>query len=706
MKNPGDYFSVQDMDVKVRPQDDFYYHVNGNWLRTYQIPPERAVDGVFWQLHENSIANCKEICEDALQGVLARPEASPYSTQQWEANCQWISAVYREYQDEEKKNRLGITPIADLLALIDELEDYAQLPELLVTLGESGVSDWLGMMVMADPDDPDLMVPHFTQGGLGLPDESFYRQEEFAPICQAYQAYLAKLFVLSDFSEDQAQVAAKQVFDFETKLAAHHWDNVKCRDTQATNNPYRLSEIAGELKYFDLLSYTKALGLPVTQSQERVIVQMPSFLTGADQLLGKTELPVIKNWLRMRTIGSFAGYLSEEFQLAAFDFYGRILSGLEEREELWKRAVSVVEDLIGEGVGQAYVARHFPPTHREKMEQLTERLLDAYREAITGLEWMGNETRQRALKKLDAFVYKIGYPTKSLQLLEIPTPSGENLAELVRENHRFQQRRVLAQTYGPVDRDQWYMTPQTVNAYYNPTANEIVFPAAILQPPFFNPDAPEAINFGAIGAVIGHEIGHGFDDQGSTYDGRGQLRDWWTDQDRSEFKARTQALIAQYDAYTPTELADEEVHVNGAFTIGENIGDLGGLSIAYLAWTRGAEGKAALAALAQESSVADRAATSAREKPLNDPDNDETTAQSIVAQIDLNQAFFYSWAKVWKVAIRPETARKRLVVDPHSPTEFRCNGVLKNMDAFHKVFNTKPGDGLWLDPEKRVRIWY
>ena len=424
-----------------------------------------------------------------------------------------------------------------------------------------------------------------------------------------------------------------------------------------------------------------------------VNVDQPDFLRGAASLWESTDLATLKEWLSASTIDVRASLLSADFVEENFDFHGRTLSGTQELRPRWKRALSLIESYLGDAMGRAWIARHFPPKAKEAMDALVQRLLDAYGESIRGLDWMSEDTKVKALDKLATFNPKIGYPIKWRDYSTLHLDPEATIVENVRAANAHATDREWSKLGGPVDRDEWYMTPQTVNAYYNPTQNEIVFPAAILQPPFFDAQADDAVNFGAIGAVIGHEIGHGFDDQGSRYDGEGNLSNWWTEEDRAAFEERTHALIGQYDVLTPSVLlpteGDEAVaddsedgterslpHVNGALTIGENIGDLGGMTIAWKAW---------VAALAEQGLT-----------PQTAPVIDEITGA---------QRFFFSWARAWRTATRPQFARQMLAVDPHSPAEFRCNQVLRNLDAFAQTFDVKPGDGMWLDPAERVTIW-
>jgi putative endopeptidase len=474
--------------------------------------------------------------------------------------------------------------------------------------------------------------------------------------------------------DTEADTAAGRVLALETGLAAGHWDVVKDRDADLTYNPMTLAELAERAPSFDWRSWVLALGAP-EGTMERLVVREPSYAETFASLWASEPIDTWKAWMAYHVVSARAPYLSDELVEANFDFYGRTLTGAQELRDRWKRGVALVQGVLGEAVGKVYVERHFPPAHKERMARLVETLVEAYRESITALDWMGDGTKVKALAKLDAFTPKIGYPVKWRDYSAL-TVDADDLVGNVRRASAFEQDRELAKIGKPIDRDEWFMTPQTVNAYYNPGMNEIVFPAAILQPPFFDADADDAVNYGGIGAVIGHEIGHGFDDQGSKYDGEGRLEDWWTAEDRAEFESRTKALIAQYDAYVPAQLQggeDADHHVNGALTIGENIGDLGGLSIAIKAY------RIALGT------------------PLEDA--------PVVDGLTGLQRVLIGWAQVWQAKGRDEEVVRRLATDPHAPNEFRCNGTLRNVDEFYAAYDVVPGDGLYLDPAERVRIW-
>ena len=655
------------LDPAVRPQDDLYRHVNGRWLAQHEIPADRAMDGAFRALHDRAEEQVRAIIEE-LGAQVADAETRGNSGTSGTAGQ--IGALYASFMDTATVERLGVDAVRDELDAIDAATTREALVELLGSLQRTGGAGAVAFWVDNDAKDPERYVVHLTQSGLGLPDESYYREDQYAPVRDAYRTHVARMLRLARTPDDAAQADADRVLDLESRLAAAHWDVVKDRDADLTYNPMTLEELVTRAPGFDWRGWATALGTP-PGSVDRLVVREPDFAIGFAALW--TELPVDQwqAWFRYHLISARAPYLHDEAVEANFDFYGRTLTGAQEVRDRWKRGVSLVEGALGEAVGQVYVERHFPASHKEKMVELVDNLVAAYRESIATLEWMGAETRAKAQAKLEAFTPKVGYPDrwKSYEGLDL---RADDLVGNVRRSYAYEQDRELRKIGRPVDRDEWFMTPQTVNAYYNPGMNEIVFPAAILQPPFFDPQAEDAVNYGGIGAVIGHEIGHGFDDQGSKYDGAGRLEDWWTEQDRTEFEKRTAALIEQYSAFSPAQLSDEHC-VNGALTIGENIGDLGGLSIALKAY------RIALG------------------RPLDDA--------PVIDGLTGVQRVLLGWAQVWQAKGRDEEMVRRLATDPHSPNEFRCNGVLRNVDDFYGAFEVGPGDALYLAPEERVRIW-
>jgi putative endopeptidase len=656
---------LTDLDPATRPQDDLFAHVNGLWRAAHVIPADRAIDGPFRQLHDTAQEHVRDIITDLAAQVAAGAIAPDDERAK-------IGAAYASFLDTDRVEALGLEPLRADLALIDAATTKDALVTALGTLQRTGAADAVGLWVDNDAKDPERYVVHLTQDGLGLPDEAYYRDEQYAAVLAAYRPHVARMLVLAGVvaDDDEAAAAADRVVALETALASHHWDVVADRDAEATYNPTTLADLAADAPGFDWAQWVRALGAPAG-AMEHLVVREPGFATGFAALWASEPLDAWRTWLTYHVVTARAPYLGQELTQANFDFYGRTLTGAQELRERWRRGVSFVEGALGEAVGKVYVERHFPPSHKARMDELVAHLVEAYRRSISALDWMGDETRAKALAKLDAFTPKIGYPVRWRDYSALVV-APDDLVGNVRRASAFELDRELGKIGKPIDRDEWFMTPQTVNAYYNPGMNEIVFPAAILQPPFFDAGADDAVNYGAIGAVIGHEIGHGFDDQGSKYDGTGALEDWWTADDRKAFEARTRALIAQYDAFSPAQLNGSH-HVNGALTIGENIGDLGGLSIALKAY----------------------------EIALRGPITDAPVLDGLTGA----QRAFVGWAMSWRAKARDEEVIRRLATDPHSPDEFRCNGVVRNVDAFHEAFGTAPGDGMWLAPEERVRIW-
>lgn len=639
------------LDEGMRAQDDLFVHVNGKWLTDYEIPADRAVDGAFRALYDKAEVDVQTIIREA-----AASGAAPGT------DAQRIGDLYASFMDADTVEAAGLAPIADELAAVAAAVDLVELATVMGRLQRVGVGGAVGHYVDTDAKNSERYLVHFSQSGIGLPDESYYREDNYVEIRTAYVEHVAKMFALAGIEHD-----AQLVFDLEAKLAAGHWDVVKRRDAELSYNLVAFDTLVAREAGFDWAAWVTALGGSTEQFAE-IVVRQPSFLTGFTELWTTEPLDTWKAWASWRIIHSRAPYLTAALVDENFAFYGKTLTGAEENRERWKRGVSLVQDLLGEAVGKLYVERHFPAEAKARMQALVENLQEAYRRNIADLDWMSPETRQAALRKLEKFAPKIGYPDKWRDYSAVQISTNDLLGNY-RSGYAAEYNRELAKLGGPVDRDEWFMTPQTVNAYYNPGMNEIVFPAAILQPPFFDLNADDAANYGGIGAVIGHEIGHGFDDQGAKYDGDGNLKDWWTDDDRTEFGKRTKALIAQYNEFEPKALPGHRV--NGEFTIGENIGDLGGLSIAIAAY---------------------RIATDGAEPPVLDG-------------LTGLQRVFFGWAQVWRTKARAAEAIRRLAVDPHSPPEFRCNGVVRNLDSFHEAFDVKPGDGLYLEPGQRVKIW-
>lgn len=645
---------TSDLSTDVRPQDDLFGHVNGRWLAKTQIPEDRAVYGSFHALADAAERSLRDLVEQA-----AASDAPEGST------LRKIGDLYAGFLDEAAVDALGAAPIAGLLAEVESIGDRESFLATLGWLQRQGISGAFSMWVDTDARNSTRYLPYLNQGGLSLPDESYYHEDSFAEVRSAHREHIIRMLQLADL--DDAEGRANRVVALETRLAGLHWDRVTNRDAMKTYTLFDAAELATLVPGFDWGLWSGELGAG-TERLAQVVVRQPSYLQGLATVMDEIPLQYWREWLSWRLVQAAAPYLSTPFVAENFNFYGRTLTGAPQLRARWKRGVALVEGALGEALGQLYVARHFPPESKSRMSQMVDNLVEAYRRSIVELEWMGPQTIKRALDKLSRFTPKIGYPDRWRDYSALQIRRDDLLGNVHRAN-AFELDHDLDKLGGPVDRSEWFMTPQTVNAYYNPGMNEIVFPAAILQPPFFDADADDAVNYGAIGAVIGHEIGHGFDDQGSRYDGDGNLTDWWTDEDRAEFDQRTQALTAQYDVLRPRQAPDH--HVNGALTVGENIGDLGGLSIAYTAYLISLDGRPA------------------------------PTIEGLTG----TQRFFLAWARTWRTKIRDTELIRRLAIDPHSPDEFRCNAVVRNIDAFVEAFDVRPGDSLWLDPEARVRIW-
>ena len=647
---------LNELSSEIRPQDDLFRHVNETWLAATPIPADKATYGTFVILAEEAERNTRVILEEA--------RTAPVGTE-----MRKLGDLFTSFMDEEAIDRNGLQPIQPLL---DEVGAITNLQEFLALLGRTqreGLASAFHLFVDSDPGDPSRYLVFLEQGGLSLPDERYYREERFQAIHGDLTAHIQRMLELA--GRQDARAALQRIVALEDEVASHHWDNVACRDSVKTYNLTSFDDLLATVAKVSpgcaLETWAEGLGAP-SHALEEVVLRQPSFLEGLASLFTQDQLPAWKDWLTWRIIHASAPYLPAAFVEENFAFYGTKLTGAAQIRDRWKRGVGFVEGAMGEAIGHIYVDRHFNANAKQQMDTLVANLLAAYRERISNLEWMTPSTRERALDKLNKFRPKIGYPSswKDYSALSV---DASNLWENIRHVSEWHFARELNKIGRPVDRDEWFMTPQTVNAYYNPGFNEIVFPAAILQYPFFDPDRDQAANYGAIGAVIGHEIGHGFDDEGSRYDGDGRLHDWWTAEDREAFESRTRSLIAQYDALVPRQSPGHTV--NGSLTIGENIGDLGGLGIAWFAYQLSLGGQ---------------------EPPVIDG-------------LTGAQRFFYSWAIGWRDKRRDEEMLRRLATDPHSPNEFRCNQVVRNIDAFHDAFHTTASDPMWLPVQERVSIW-
>ena len=633
--------AFEHFDRSVRPQDDLYRHVNGAWLNNFELPADKAVHGVFHELRDLSEKQVREIIE---------------------GDNGKIGALYKSFMAADAIEALGISPIAGYLAEVDGITNLAEFIEVMAKLEAAGLGGIFGSGVVPNAKDSETNIMHLVQGAISLPDEEYYREAEHAEIRSAFAEHVTAMFKLIGIEAD-----GQRILDLETKVASHHWDAVKDRDATLTYNKFSRAELETLMPGFDWALYLRA-GEVSEIAFENVIVMEPSFFTGLAGLLQSEPLEDWKLWLKWEVIGGAAPYLTEAIVNQNFKFYGTTLSGTPQLRERWKRGVAVTERALGEEIGKEYVARHFPPAAKAAMDELINYLVEAYRISITNLDWMSPATKAKALEKLGKFTPKVGYPDKWRDYSALEITSDDLMGNMLRVA-KFDRDFELAKIGVPVDRTEWHMTPQTVNAYYSPRGNEVVFPAGILQSPYFDLAADAAINYAGIGATIGHELGHGFDDQGSKYDGDGNLNDWWLDSDRAEFEKRTKVLIGQFDALHPIDAP--EMTVNGALTVGENIGDLGGLAIAYQAYKLSLKGQEA----------------------------------PIIDGLTGDQRFFIAHAMGWREKMRPETRRVRITVDPHSPDEFRCNQIISNLDTFYEAFDVKKGDAMWLDRESRVSIW-
>jgi len=643
---------LPNFDTTVRPQDDLYRYVNGTWLAATEIPADRSNYGTFIKLQDDVEQSLRVITEEA-----AAANAAKGSEQQL------VGDFYASFMDEARVAQLGLAPLAPEFARIAAIRDRAGLLDYLAHAALVGIDTPIGVGIMADAKRPDVNTVWTGQSGLAMPDRDYYLKDDarFAEMRTQYLAYVTDVLTMTGRKDGAA--AAKRVMAFETRLARASWPRVDLRDPNKIYNPY---DFAGATQATPGINWTRYLAGMGIAGHDQVILGQPSFFKDVGKALNDVPLATWRDYLQVRAIDAYAPFLTDAVVQRHFAFYGRTLSGTPELEPRWKRGLEHTEGAIGDLLGKVYVAKHFPPQAKQRMDALVANLLKAFGASIDELEWMGPQTRREAHAKLAAFSVKIGYPEKWKDYPGLEVRRDDLVGNVLRARE-VNMKRNLAKLGQPVDRTEWFMTPQTVNAYYNPLGNEIVFPAAILQPPFFDMTADDAVNYGGIGAVIGHEISHGFDDQGRKFDGKGVLRDWWTEEDNKLFQSRTERLVAQYAAFSPLP----GMNLNGELTLGENIGDLSGLSVAYKAYQLALGGEAA-------------------------PVLDGFTG---------DQRFFIGWAQVWARKYRDDEMRKRILTDPHSPSEYRCNGIVRNMPQFRQAFGVQPGDGLYLPPEQLVRIW-
>ena len=636
----------------ITPGENFYWYANQEWLDKTDIPGDKSNYGIFTVLDDKTRTEVRALIEAAADSDAASGTAA-----------QKVGDLYKSVLDIEGRNAAGIKPIKPLLRKINKIKSTEDLATTLGFLMKAGVYGPFAPYINADARNSDQYTVYVTQAGLTMPDRDYYLEddERYKKLRSELLAYVADMLAATGVKEPEE--ASKAIFELERTLAEKQWTKTENRDPEKTYNKKTEAEMQTTMGDFPWAAFSKASGLT---KQKEFVVRQPSYLEALGKLLTESDLETWKNYLRLQVIDGYSSNLTEELELRHFQFHSTAISGVSEQEPMWKRGVNVTSSVLGELVGQLYVEKYFKPEAKERMNELVENLKKAFAERITTRDWMGKGTQKQALEKLSMFTTKIGYPDawKDYTGLKIASPI---LATNIIASARFESKQELKKLGGPIDRNEWHMTPQTINAYYNPVMNEIVFPAAILQPPFFNMEADDAANYGAIGAVIGHELSHGFDDKGSKYDGKGNLRKWWTEQDREEFERRAKGLVAQYDAFEPVK----DNFVNGKLTLGENIGDLGGLSVAYKAYRLSLNGKEA----------------------------------PVIDGLTGDQRFFLGWSQIWRRLYREPELLKRLVTDPHSPSEYRVNGIVRNMDAWYKAFGIKPTDALYLKPEDRVRIW-
>jgi len=643
---------LENMDTSVRPGDDFHEYVDGAWLAKTEIPADKASYGVGYIVHEKNEDNVRIIIQEAAQ--IEAPLGS---------DEQKVGDMYASYLDWGTRNTLGLKPLADEMAVIDTIHSASDLPTYFGRALRFGYGSPMEYFQYADLKKPSDYAMYLLQGGLGLPEREYYFKEgeKSENIRVEYVKYVADMLALAGVTEPQA--AAGRIMALETRLAEQHMLKEETRDLNKLYNMYAVGDLPQLMPNFDWSAFMKAAQF---DSLDQIVVGMVDYTRALDSIISSTDIGTWKDYLRFHLLDATAAELSKELDDRRFAFRGTVMRGTTEQREDWRRGVSVVNDTLGEVVGKVYVSRHFPPAAKARMQELVDNLVKAYAASIKELDWMGEETKAQALDKLSKFTPKIGYPDVWRDYSAVTIDTNDLFGNYQRVSEANYQREI-ARMHGPVDRIEWGMTPQTVNAYYSPALNEIVFPAGILQPPFFDMSADDAVNYGAIGAVIGHEIGHGFDDMGSTFDGDGVMRNWWTDEDKAEFKSRTDALTAQYGEFK----VFDDLNVNGEFTLGENIGDLGGLSIALKAYQMSLGGKPA-------------------------PVMDGFTGV---------QRVFIGYAQAWLSKSREEALRQQVGTDPHSPAKFRVNGVVRNVPEFYEAFDVKEGDALYLPPQERVKIW-
>jgi predicted metalloendopeptidase len=639
-------------DRNVRPQDDTFQHVNGGWLAKTEIPADKSSYGSFDMLVDKSQADLRAIVEDA-----AKADKKPGS------DAQKIGDFYESFMNEARAEEVGLKPLEPELAAIDRIQTKTDLARYFARMFKLNLLNPLVGYVDGDAQEPDRDILYVFQGGLGLPDRDYYLKDE-PKLLEYREKYLAMLTALLTLAQHATPDAtSKQIYELEARLARAHWTNVESRDAIKTYNKRALADLAKEFPGFDWAAWTTELGIA---NAPAIVISQPSYVKAFAATVNELPVDRWKPYIRASLLNGFAPYLNKTFVETEFGFYGKTLRGVQENQPRWKRAVNTINANLGEMLGKLYVERHFKPDAKARMEQLVENLRRAFREGIDGLEWMGPETKKQAQEKLARFRPKVGYPSKWRDYSRVEILRDDlvgNVSRAFIAENEYQ----LAKVGKPIDPEQWGMTPQTVNAYYNPVRNEIVFPAAILQPPFFNMQADDAVNYGAIGGVIGHEMGHGFDDQGRQYDATGKLRDWWAPKDAEEYVKRAKLLVEQFNQFEPLP----GLHVNGELTLGENIGDLTGVVISHRAYLLSLNGQPA-------------------------PTLDGLTG---------DQRFYFGWAQAWRAKFRDDALRQQVMTNPHAPDMYRANAPLRNVADFYTTFGVKEGDRMFLPPEKRARFW-
>ena len=644
--------ALANMDKSIRPGDDFFMYMNGAWIDQTEIPADKASYGGFAILADEAQENLRVIIEESADGDFEKG-----------SDQQKVGDLYNSYLDMETRNARGIEPLAPHLERINSIESVEDLVRFMADGNKRGRSMPLDIEQLADWNDSSKYSMIVTQGGLGLPDREYYLKddEQSESLRQEYVAHIAKMFDLAGIPDGDA--AAQTVMALETRLAEQNMRKEAVRNRAVNYKTYEKARWTEIMPEFPFDPWLEEFGVPEIES---LVLYMTDYLGALDGILRDTDLDTWKTYLTWNELNAAGNVLTDALDKQNFAFYGTTLAGVEEQRPAWRRATQTVSGALGEVVGKVYVSKHFPPEAKRRMEELVGNLTKAYEVSIKDLDWMGDATKEEALRKLSKFEAKVGYPDEWRDYSALNIEADDLYGNLER-TAIFAHQRDMDRHYGPVDRGEWGMTPQTVNAYYHPALNQIVFPAAILQPPFFNLEADDAVNYGAIGAVIGHEIGHGFDDQGSTFDGDGALRNWWTNEDRAEFEKRTSALIDQYNQFRPFP----DLAVNGEFTLGENIGDLGGITIGLLAYQMSLNGE---------------------EAPVIDG---FTGVQRV----------FLGYAQVWRNKYREELKRQMIATDPHAPAEYRANGAVRNVPEWYEAFDVQPDDALYLPPEERVKIW-